>query len=125
MMKKIKYLILTLGIILGISAIVPSFVGAESVVGDICSTDPNGSLCTSSKGTDLMGYVKKIINTALIVLGSLSVIMIIYGGITYTISAGDAKKVEQAKNTILYSIIGLVVALAAGAIVNFVLNALG
>lgn len=124
-MKKIKYLILTLGMILGIGAIVPSFAGAESVVGDICNTDPNGALCASSKGTDLMGYVKKIINVALGVLGSLSVVMIIYGGVTYTISAGDAKKVEQAKNTILYSVIGLVVALAAGAIVNFVLNALG
>ena len=99
-----------------------SFVGAESVVGDICSTDPNGALCTSSKGTDLMGYVKTIVNTMLTILGVLAVVMIIYSGITYTLSAGDAKKVEQAKNTIIYSVVGLVVALLAGVIVNFVLG---
>lgn len=124
MMKKIKYLILTLGVIIGVGAFVPSFVGATSVVGDICNTDPNGALCASSKGANLDYYVKNIINTALYVLGALAVIMIIYGGITYVISAGDAKKVEQAKNIIIYSVIGLVIALAAGAIVNFVLNAL-
>jgi len=122
-MKKIKYLILTLGVIVGISAIVSTFVGATSVVGDICTTDPNGALCASTKGANLESYAKNIVNTALYILGALAVIMIIYGGITYVISAGDVKKVEQAKNTIIYSVVGLVIALAAGAIVNYVLNA--
>ncbi len=121
-MSKLKYMILTFGVILGIGIIAPSFVGAESVVNDICNTDPNGALCTSSKGTDLMGYVKTIVNTMLTILGVLAVVMIIYGGVTYTISAGDAKKVEQAKNTIIYSVVGLVVASLAGVIVNFVLD---
>ena len=52
--------------------------------------------------------VKNIINTALYVLGALAVIMIIYGGITYVISAGDAKKVEQAKNIIIYQSITII-----------------
>jgi len=68
------------------------------------------------------GVVTKGINTALFVIGALAVIMLIYGGIRYTISAGDSKQVEAAKNTILYAIIGIIVALLAGAIVNFVLT---
>jgi hypothetical protein len=70
------------------------------------------------------GIFTLIINTALFVIGALSVLMLIYGGIRYTISMGDAKNVEAAKNTIMYAIIGIVIALLASAIVNFVLGAL-
>lgn len=37
--------------------------------------------------------------------------MLVYGGIQYTLSSGDSGKVNNAKNTILYAIVGLVVAL--------------
>jgi ABC-type Na+ efflux pump permease subunit len=50
--------------------------------------------------------------------------MLIYGGIRYTISGGDAKNVTAAKNTILYAIVGIVVAILAFAIVNFVITSL-
>jgi len=63
-----------------------------------------------------------IVNTALYVIGALSVLMLIYGGIRYTISMGDEKNVVAAKNTIMYAVVGIVVALMAYAIVNFVLG---
>ena len=47
-------------------------------------------------------------------------IMIVIGGIKYTTSNGDASAVSGAKNTILYAVIGLLVAISAYAIVNFV-----
>lgn len=50
--------------------------------------------------------------------------MLIIGGIRYVISGGDSKKVTDAKNTVLYAIIGLVIAFLAFAIVNFVITAL-
>jgi hypothetical protein len=49
--------------------------------------------------------------------------MLIVGGIRYTMSAGNEKSVGAAKNTILYAIIGVVVAVLAYAIVNFVIGA--
>ena len=49
-------------------------------------------------------------------------IMLIWGGILYTTSSGDSNKVTTAKNTIMYAVIGLVVAIFAYAIVNFVLT---
>ena len=73
-------------------------------------------------GTDLMGTIQVIVNVALAVIGVLAVIMIILGGVQYTTSSGDAGKVKKAKDTIMYGIIGLVVALLAFAIVNFVLT---
>ena len=48
--------------------------------------------------------------------------MLIYGGIRYTTSGGNANSVTAAKNTIMYSIIGLVVAILAFAVVQFVVN---
>lgn len=74
------------------------------------------------QGKGLMPMIQIIINVALSVLGIVAVIMIIIGGVTYTTSNGDASKVQKAKNTILYGVIGLVVALLAFAIVNFVLS---
>lgn len=66
------------------------------------------------------GVFTKVINFLLFFVGVVSVIMIIYGGIQYTTSAGDSGKVTSAKNTILYAIVGLIVSILAYAIVNFV-----
>lgn len=68
------------------------------------------------------GIFRTITNVLLFLIGAVSVIMLIIGGIRYTISGGDSGQVTSAKNTILYAIIGIVVALLAFAIVNFVLG---
>ena len=65
-----------------------------------------------------------IINTVLFLIGAICVVMIIYGGVRYTISGGESGAVTNAKNTILYAIIGLIIAVLAYAIVNFVLGRL-
>ena len=64
-----------------------------------------------------------IVNVLLFVIGAISVIMLIIGGIRYTLSGGDSGSVTAAKNTIMYAIIGLVIAFLAFAIVNWVLGA--
>ena len=70
------------------------------------------------------GVFKQVTNTILYIVGIIAVIMLIIGGIRYVTSGGDAKKVTDAKNTVLYAIIGLVIAFLAFAIVNFVISAL-
>ena len=60
------------------------------------------------------------IDIALFTAGALSVIFIIVGGFRYVISGGNPKEVAQAKATITYAIIGLVVSILAVVIVNFV-----
>lgn len=79
----------------------------------------------ANKDTDLGATVTGLINVILGIVGFLTVLMIIFGGITYTTSAGDPGKVKKAKDTIMYGVIGLVVAVLAFAIVNFVLTNVG
>ena len=68
------------------------------------------------------GVFSRLTNTILLIVGLISVIMLVYGGLRYILSGGDSKKVTDAKNTILYAIIGLIISLLAYAIVHFVLN---
>lgn len=70
------------------------------------------------------GVFTQITNTVLYIVGAISVLMLIWGGLRYVISGGDSKKITDAKNTVLYAILGLVIAIFAYAIVNFVLNAI-
>jgi hypothetical protein len=65
-----------------------------------------------------------VTKTLLFLVGVISVIMLIIGGIRYIVSGGDQNAVTGAKNTILYAIIGIVVAFLAFAAVEFVTNSL-
>lgn len=68
------------------------------------------------------GIVTTITNLLLFIAGALAVIMIIIGGLRYATSGGNASAVTAAKNTILYAIVGLIVAFLAFAAVNFILG---
>ena len=72
-------------------------------------------------GASLTEIVQSILNWIFGIIGIVAVVMIIIGGFNFMTSAGDPGKVKKGKDTILYGIIGLVVALLAFAIVNFVL----
>jgi len=50
--------------------------------------------------------------------------MIVVGGIKYTVSNGNPEQIKNAKNTIMYAIVGIVLAILAYAIVNFVITQL-
>jgi len=56
------------------------------------------------------------------VVGALAILFVVIGGFRYVISDGDPQKIEQAKKTILYAVIGLVVAISGEAIVTYVLT---
>lgn len=105
-----------------------------SVASSATTTTTSGDAASKASGgvneinpgasTDLMATVKVILNAVFAVIGIVAVIMVILGGVTYATSQGDPNKVKKGKDTILYGVIGLVVALLAFAIVNFVLGAL-
>jgi len=68
------------------------------------------------------GVFRTITDVLLFVLGAVSVIMIIIGGLRYVISGGNSTNVTAAKNTILYAIVGVIIALLSYAIIHFVLG---
>ena len=70
------------------------------------------------------GIFQTISNVLIFLTAAIAVIMLIVGGLRYVISSGDASRVKAAKDTILYGVLGLVLAILAYGIVNFVVNAL-
>lgn len=120
-MKKLKYILISLVALSGLIASVP-MVAAASPASQIRSgSDAVGGTNATPLGTQ----IKTIVNVLLYILGAIAVVMIVIGGVRYTTSGGDSGAVSSAKNTILYSVIGLVVAILAYAIVNFVLSSFG
>lgn len=70
----------------------------------------------------LVPTFKKIIDVLLFIIGLIAVLMIIIGGLRYVVSGGDSSATKGAKDTILYAVIGLIVAIMAYGIVNFVVG---
>ncbi len=95
--------------------------GLYDITNGVACAQPTGANGTLFGPT---GIFTSIVNTALFVIGAIAVLMLIYGGIRYTISGGDEKAITVAKNTILYAVVGIVVAVLAYAIINFVLSSL-
>ena len=89
-----------------------------------CGGGTNSSVCAASSDK-LFGpnsIWTRILDTFTYVIGSISVLVIIVGGIRYVTSGGDQAGITAAKNTILYAVIGVVVALMAYSIVHFVVS---
>lgn len=89
-----------------------------------CGGTNNSSVCAASNDK-LFGpnsIWTRILDTFTFVIGSISVLVIIIGGIRYVTSGGDQAGITSAKNTILYAVIGVVVALMAYSIVHFVVS---
>ncbi|HEY8992705.1 MAG TPA: hypothetical protein VIM37_02535 [Candidatus Microsaccharimonas sp.] len=120
MIQKLKHIIAAGLLVLGVGMIlVPSNSYAVNPIADQCKTDPSAIIC-KDQGASPAKLIATIVNVLLFIIGAIAVIMIIIGGIMYATSAGDAGQVTKAKNTILYAVVGLVVAFLAYAIVNFV-----
>lgn len=108
---------------LGLATIVTPLALSSPVHADAKSEINKGFIGVGGTGGENLSVsLKNIINTILFVLGAVAVIMIIIGGFRYVLSAGDSSAITAAKNTIFYAVIGLVIAILAYAIVNFVLT---
>jgi len=119
-MKKIITALLSLVAVTGFVAAVPQVAlaqsPAEQIQGGVDDINPE------DEGATLEDSIATIVNILLFLLGAVAVVMIVIGGIRFATSNGDQSAVTSAKNTILYSVIGLIIAILAYAIVNFVLT---
>ena len=88
----------------------------------IGGTYADGKCSTGESSAEPQSIVAKIIQIFSWVVGAISVIILIFGGLKYITSGGDAGKITSAKNTILYALIGIVIVALSQVIVNFVLN---
>ena len=70
--------------------------------------------------SDIEGMAKAAINGFLGVLGAIGVVVIIWGAIQYLTAYGNEEKAQRAKSTILWAVVGIVVAMLCAVIVNLV-----
>lgn len=89
---------------------------------DCITTGANNAKTGGAKSSDLTSVFQLVTNILLFLIGAISVIMIVVGGIKYTTSNGNAEQIKSAKNTIMYAIVGVIVAILAYAVVNFVIT---
>lgn len=68
---------------------------------------------------DPVTIVTRIINYAFFFLGAIALVFVIWGGVQFILSGGDAEKTTKARNTLLYAVIGIIVVVLAWAIVNW------
>ncbi|HET8884022.1 MAG TPA: hypothetical protein VFM68_00950 [Candidatus Saccharimonadales bacterium] len=122
-MKRWKQLVLVCAFVTGIGvAALPAGNASAINVFRNCGGEGSTAVCGAANRDNATSMARIIINTMLFILGTIAVIMIIVGGVRYTTSAGDASRVKAAKDTIMYSIVGLVVAILSFTIVNFVVG---
>jgi len=72
--------------------------------------------------TDINAIIGTAINAVLGLVGSIALVMFIYGGFTWMTAAGNKEAVTKGKDIIIWSVAGLAVIFLAYAVVNFVLT---
>jgi len=101
----------------------PAAFAETSVLGDACKNN-SSVICKQSENAEskTTTFITNLTNLLLFAIGVISIVMIIIGGIKYTTSNGDSGQITSAKNTILYAVVGLVIALMAYGIVRYVVS---
>lgn len=118
-MKKISKIIIA-----GAGAATLGLVYTQNAFADGLSNVQSGVTKTkdAAGGLSMQTVISTVIGTMLFIVGLLAVVMLIYGGIRYVTSHGDKAQVTAAKETIMYAVVGLVVAIAAFAVVQWITN---
>lgn len=74
--------------------------------------------------TDISQIVGNVLRAMFGILGSIALLMFIYGGFTWLTSGGEAEKIKKGKDTMVWAVLGIAITFAAYTIVNFVIDAL-
>ena len=109
------------GAIIGMMVALLAASIVKFVMVDIFGHSADGTIYQGDANAIIVNIVSGVLGLA----GIVAVCMIIYGGVTYMMSAGDAGKVKKGKTILTYSIVGLIVVLLSYAIVSFVLAQMG
>ncbi|HVA11276.1 MAG TPA: hypothetical protein VNG32_03845 [Candidatus Dormibacteraeota bacterium] len=84
----------------------------------------SSAICTGNKptGNPVINELNGITHIVAFVAGAAAVLLLLVGSIKYITSGGNAEKISSAKSTVVYALIGVMVAVLAAAIIEFVLN---
>lgn len=99
--------------------LVPQATGSASCPGG------NATYCGNYEINDFVALAINVSKWILGMVGSLSLVMFIYGGVMFLISAGGSEQISKAKQIIVAAVIGLIIVFASYLIIQFVLGSMG
>ncbi len=91
-----------------------------ALIPSITFADISGNLTQNTTSSSLKSFLVIIQNWLLSIVGGLAILFIIYGGFIYITSAGNQQRVELAKKTLTYAILGLVLVVLIGLIFGII-----
>lgn len=104
-------------------------IGGSTTPGDDIAGDNSGaktvSLTNPIGTSDVPTLIGKIISAVLGVIGSLALLMVIYGGFTWMLAAGSSEKIKKGRDIIVWAMIGIVIIFTSYALVTFVITSIG
>ncbi len=119
-MNKMKKILITLALGVGIFSL---FFGAsQALAADLGLEVIDESIGLSN--TDPRETVGRIINIAMLALGTIALLIVLWGGFIWLTSNGESDKIDRAKQVLKNGVVGLVIILSAWGIATFVLNQL-
>jgi hypothetical protein len=132
-MRQVKTLLVALGLISLFAFSSAGSVQAVDVLSGACRQAGGAEACADNRaqspGNNQIygpnGILTKVARLFSYIVGAISVLFIVIGGFKYVTSSGDPNNVKSAKDTVLFAIVGLLVAAVSQAIVVFVVSRLG
>ena len=104
----------------------PAFAQAENVLrGNDCLYNPGGGVGAVVTMECILPLFANIIYWLILFAGTVAVFFVIFGGIKLLTSSGDPGKVDSARKTIIWAVVGLIVVISSFMIVNIVADVTG
>lgn len=121
-----KLLTLTLIVLSLVMVASPAVVSAATAKDSVCAgiglTGGTSDCKPPADGPTVQSTLQAAISILSYLIGFAAVVMLMIAGFKFITAGGEPAKIASARDTILYSVIGLVVAMLAQLIVNFVLT---
>jgi hypothetical protein len=100
-------------------------IADSSPLSPICpKTGGSDSYCGLPTPTANPGTVHEIFQIVLGILGGVALLVIVIAGLRFITSAGDPQKAAHARTTIIFALLGLIIAIAAYSIITFIIKRL-
>jgi len=97
---------------------------ASAGTGSSAVCTDNGTVKSNPNDDPIVDKLQDIAKIIAFIAGAAAIILILVGSLQYITSNGDSNKIKGARDTVIYSLIGLVVVFLAATIIEFVLNKL-
>lgn len=122
MIRHIRTLLASLVVGVAVIGVAAPTVSAIDLFPECGGANADTAVCKAQGSDQVESLAQNITSILLWILGAVAVIMIVIGGFKYVTSNGDSNSIQSAKNTILYSVIGLAVAMLGQVIVLYVVQ---